>query len=92
MEATMKITGKGNRISLNVGGVRCPVLVRKGPWVPQVRPDMVKIIAKHRAFPASFAAALNVENASDSREDYFEPDCVRIYPGHPLYEAALAVA
>ena len=40
---------------------------------------------KHRA-------AFAVENNSDSREDYFEADCIRLLPGHPLYSAAKAFA
>jgi hypothetical protein len=34
--------------------------------------------------------ALSVENNSDIQSDYFERDCVRLLPGHPLYKMAKA--
>lgn len=88
----MKIAGKGNRVSLVVDSTRVPVTVSAGPWVAGVNPDLIKIRPKKGSFPASVAAALTVENNSDSLTDYFEKDCIRILPGHPLYASAKAAA
>lgn len=90
----IKISGTGNRISLSVNGVRVGVYITVGPWVPQVkRQDMVKLIPKKRYFPQEVKDALNVENNSDSREDWFEPDCVRLYPEDgEIYAAAVKAA
>ena len=88
----MKITGSKNRASVSVGKVRCGIWISAGPWVAGINPDMIKIRAKKRGFPEEVKRALAVENNSDGREDYFESDFVRLFPGHPLYEAAKAAA
>lgn len=85
------------RPALIINGVRCAVTLTAGPWVEGVNPDLIKLRPKKfrgcdGAFPASFRAALDVENLSDSREDYHDTDCIRLLPGHPLYAAAKAVA
>ena len=86
----MRISGKANRVALVIGSTRCPITVHAGPWVAGVSPDLIKIRPKKLSFPAEVSAALAVENNSDTSTDYFEKDCVRILPGHPLYEAAKA--
>lgn len=93
-KSTIKISGTGSRIFLSVNGVRVGINVRTGPWVPQVkRQDMVKLIPKKRYFPQVVKDAMNVENNSDSREDWFEPDCVRLYPEDgEIYVAAVKAA
>lgn len=87
----MKIVGSKARATLVVGKVRCGIQIVTGPWIAGVNPDTIKIRAK-RAFPEAVRQALAVENGSDMRTDYFENDCIRLTPGHPLYEAAKAVA
>jgi hypothetical protein len=87
----MKITGTGNRLALSANGKRCPVYIMGGPWIEGVNPNLIKVQAKKLSFPAEIKAALNVENDSDSREDYFVSDTIRILPGHPLYATARAV-
>lgn len=86
----MKITGKANRINLTVNGIRCGITISAGPWVEGVNPATIKIRPKKYSFPAEVAKAFAVENNSDSREDYFEKDVIRLLPGHPLYAAAKA--
>ena len=89
----MKISGKGNRVSLSVNGVRCGVRVDCGPWNRPELTGMIKLQSKSGiGFPAAVRAALNVQNNSDSREDYFERDSIRLFPGHALYAAAQAAA
>ena len=88
----MKITGSKNRVQLIAGKVRCGIAISAGPWISGVNPDMIKIRAKRLGFPKEIRQLLAVENGSDSREDYFECDSVRLFPGHPLYEAAKAAA
>ncbi len=86
----MKISGTQNRATLAVNGVRCGITVQAGPWVSGVNPDLIKIRPKKHSFPSEVIDALSVENNSDSRSDYFERDCVRLLPGHPLYQMAKA--
>lgn len=88
----MKITGNSNRVTLSANGKRCGITVTTGPWVEGVNPDLIKIRPKKWAFPAEIVEALAVENNSDSREDYFEKDAIRLLPGHPLYDQAKAAA
>jgi hypothetical protein len=71
------ITHQGKRV-----GVRYYV----GPWVPGIDPALIKIRPRKHAFPAEFRSVFAIENNSDSQTDYFEKDCIRILPGHPLYE------
>lgn len=78
---------------LTVNGSRTRVFYSTGPWVEGVNPGTIKIRRNNgRAFPASFREVFAIENNSDSREDYFEADCIRLVPGHPLYEQVKAVA
>ena len=77
------ITHNGKRI-----GIRYSV----GPWVPGVDPATIKIRPKQYSFPAEIRSIFAVENNSDSREDYFEKDTIRVLPGHPLYEQVKAAA
>ena len=89
----MKISGNGNRITLNANGKSAGVTVSgPGGWVEGVDPALIKLRCKRGVFPAAIREALAVENNSDSREDYFEADTIRLLPGHPLYEAARAAA
>ena len=89
----MKISGTKNRVALTVDGVRCAVSVQAGPWVPGVNPSMIKIRPKKSLdFPKAVVDALEVENNSDIHADHFEKDCIRIFPGHPLYDMAKAAA
>ena len=87
----MKLTGSGNRITLTINGKRCGVRVYGGPWISAHLADMVQITPKRYGFPEEFRKALPVQNNSDSREDYFESDKIRLFPGHPLYAAAKAL-
>jgi len=89
---TMKITGKANRINLSVNGKRCGITISAGPWVEGVNSDTIKIRPKKYSFPKEITEAFAVENNSDSLTDYFERDCIRLLPGHPLYDAAKAAA
>lgn len=78
--------------ALTVNGKRASIRIDAGPWVASVPADLIKIRPRKGYFPAEFRAALTVENNSDMREDYFEADCIRLMPGHPLYAAAKAAA
>ena len=84
----MKLTAK----NLTVNGKRAGIWISSGPWIEGVPAELIKIRSKRGAFPAEIRAAFAVENNSDSRTDYFESDCIRLMPGHPLYEAARAAA
>lgn len=77
---------------VSVNGLRVAVRYSAGPWVEGVDPNTIKIRpAKGSTFPAPFRDAFAIENNSDSREDYFEPDCIRVLPGHPAYDAVATV-
>lgn len=78
--------------TLTINGKRAGIRIDAGPWVHGVNPDTIKIRPRKNYFPADFGAALSIENNSDMREDYFEKDCIRLLPGHPLYAAAKAAA
>jgi len=78
--------------TLTVNGKRAGIRICAGPWVPGVPAELIKVRCKKGIFPADIRAAFEVENNSDTREDYFEADCIRLMPGHPLYEAAKAAA
>lgn len=79
-----------NFISAN--GKRAGIRFSAGPWAAHVNPATIKIRAKRGFFPAEIRAAVNVENNSDLRTDYFEGDCIRLVPGDALYELAKAAA
>ena len=81
-----------NRIKLSakfltVNGTRAGIQIAAGPWIAGVPAELIKVRCKRGVFPAGFREALEIENNSDSREDYFEADCIRLMPGHALYEA-----
>ena len=60
---------------------------------PGVDASTIKIRPKKAlSFPKEVADAFEVENNSDLRTDYFEKDCIRLLPGHPLYDMAKAAA
>lgn len=73
---------------LTVNGKRNGIFISKGPWVDGVPADLIKIRARKHFFSAEVRAALAIENNSDMMTDYFESDCIRLMPGHPLYDAA----
>lgn len=77
---------------LTVNGKRASIRISAGPWVAGVPAELIKIRPKNGTFPHEFRDVFTVENNSDMREDYFEADCIRLMPGHPLYEAAKAAA
>lgn len=77
---------KINTKFISVNGQRAGVSYAAGPWVPGVNPDLIKIRPRHAFFPASFREAFDIKNNSDSMTDYFEKDCIRILPSHPLYQ------
>lgn len=84
MTDRIKLTAK----FLTVNGTRAGITICKGPWRAGINPELIKLRAKRGTFPAGFRAALTIENNSDSREDYFEADSIRILPGHPLHQIA----
>ena len=86
------MTIKISKTMMTVNGKRAGITIDTGPWVEGVDPNTIKIRPKRGYFPAGFRAAVSVENNSDSREDYFEADSIRLVPGHPLYSAAKAAA
>jgi hypothetical protein len=86
------MTAKLSKNLLTINGKRAGVRIDAGPWAASVPAELIKIRSKAGCFPAAFRNALQVENNSDSREDYFEADSIRLMPGHPLYETAKALA
>ncbi len=88
MASEAQITGK----VLKANGKRVGIRISAGPWIDGVPADLIKVRPKNGSFPAEIRAAFTVENNSDGREDYFEADCIRLMPGHPLYAAAKAAA
>ena len=48
---------------------------------------------EYRGFSVEIAEAFSIENNTDSQTDYFEKDCIRVTPNHPLYpQVAIATA
>ena len=88
MENRVKLSSK----FITVNGKRAGIRISAGPWVEGVNPDTIKVRCKNGVFPAEIRNAFAVENNSDMREDYFEADCLRLLPGHPLYDMAKAAA
>jgi hypothetical protein len=79
---TIKINSK----FISVNGKRAGVTYAAGPWVAGVNPDLIKVRPRRNySFPAEFRAAFAIENNSNGGEDYFEANCIRVLPGHPLY-------
>jgi hypothetical protein len=76
---------------ITVDGKRVGVTYRAGPWIAGVDPATIKISPKRYSFPAEVRAAFAIENNSDAQTDYFERDCIRLVPGHPLYDQVKAV-
>ena len=83
---------KISKTTISVDGKRNGIRIDTGPWAEGVPAELIKIRCKRGAFSQQIRAAFVVENNSDSREDYFEADSIRLMPGHPLYEAAKALA
>lgn len=83
---------KLSKTTLSVNGNRAGIRTDAGPWVAGLPAEMIKLRPRNRYFPREFGAAIAVENNSDMREDYFEPDCIRLMPGHPLYDTAKSLA
>lgn len=83
-----KLNAKLSKNILTVNGKRAGVRICAGPWVAGVPAELIKIRSKAGVFPPEFRSALQIENNSDMREDYFEADCIRLMPGHPLYDTA----
>ena len=78
---------------LKANGKRVRVFISAGPWLPgAAHPDQIKLRPRSRYFPEEIVSTIKVENNSDSREDYFEADCIRLIPGDALYDAAKAAA
>lgn len=73
---------------LTVNGKRAGIRIDAGPWVAGVPTEMIKLRPRRWSFPREFRSALVIENNSDMREDYFEPDCIRLMPGDALYARA----
>ncbi|MCM8735950.1 hypothetical protein M5E06_17600 [Azospirillum sp. A1-3] len=86
------MTAKLSKTTLTVNGKRAGIRIDAGPWIASVPAETIKLRSKSGCFPAEFRSALTVENNSDGREDYFEVDCIRLLPGHPLYAAAKSFA
>lgn len=86
------MTIKISKTTMTVNGKRVGINIYTGPWVEGVDPRTIKIRPKRSHFPAEFRLAIAVENNSDMRTDYFESDCIRLVPGHPLYDMAAAAA
>jgi len=91
----MKITGNPKNTFLTIEGKRMGIWVSKGPWNAKIggniHPDQIKIRPKSGVFPDAVKALFVVENNSDGITDYYEPDCIRILPGHVLYDMAKAI-
>lgn len=83
---------KLSKSNLTVNGTRCGISISAGPWIEGVNPELVKLRAKRSLFPVEFREAFKVENNSDSMTDYFESDCIRLLPGHPLHAIAKSLA
>ena len=77
---------------IKVIGAKATVRYDAGPWIDGIPADMIKIRPRKNSFPQEFKAAFAVENKSDSREDYFEADTIRVYRNHPLYAQIKAFA
>lgn len=90
----MKITtDKNGRAFMTINGKRIGIFITTGPWVPGVPAELIKVRPRRKSFfPAAFRSVLTIENNSDGMTDYFEADCIRLMPGHPLYDAARQAA
>lgn len=77
---------------ITVDGKRVGVRYDVGPWIEGVPAELIKVRPRNGRFPDCFRAVFEIENRSDAREDYFEPDAIRILPSHPLYEQIRAAA
>lgn len=86
------MTIKLSKTTLTVNGKRAGIRIAAGPWIEGVHPETIKIRAKEGRFPEGFRSAFAVENNSDGMVDYFEVDCIRLLPGHSLYDAAKSFA
>ena len=83
----MKISGTKKNAMLTVNGKRCGVWIQTGRWIGNLE-GMIKLHPKRGYFPTEFRTALTIDNGTDIQADYFEQDSLRLFPGHPLYDAA----
>lgn len=77
---------------MTVNNKKCRIFIHTGPWIDGINPDLIKIRPKDNLFPIEIKSALAVENNSDIMTDYFESDCIRLLPGHSLYQMAKEVS
>jgi hypothetical protein len=74
--------GKLQKCSYSIGN-----LIAKYPAMT------ITIRAKnYNSFSSEVAAEFTIKNDSDGMTDYFENDCIRVLPDHPLYNDVLAAA
>ncbi len=97
MTTNMKLTTQTSKRgfcfhTMSINGKRCGVYISTGPWVDGVPADLIKIRPRKSFFPVEFRSAFAIENNSDCMTDYFEADCIRLMPSHPIYEAAKAAS
>ncbi len=78
--------------NITVNGKRVGVSYSAGPWIDGVNPDLIKIRRRGASSLAALRAAFTIENNSNSGEDYFEADSIRVLPSHPLYALIKAAA
>lgn len=65
----------------------------KGGYAPEAGfPDgTITIYARtYTGFTREVWETFDVKNDTDTMTDYFEKDCIRVKPDHPLYQAVLA--
>ena len=86
------MNAKLSKSLLTINGQRAGIRIDAGPWTSSVPAELIKIRSKKGCFPVAFRTALKIENNSNSQEDYFEADCIRLMPDHPLYAQAKAFA
>ena len=87
MAAAIKINSK----FITVNGKRAGIFVSKGPWNEFAKhPEQIKLRCRKGVFPAEIRNAIKITNNSDMMTDYFESDCIVLFPTDALYEMAKA--
>jgi hypothetical protein len=87
------MTTKISSTCITHDGKRVGVRYFAGPWAAGVDPATIKIRPRRGlCFPSSFRDAFAIENNSDAQSDYFEADCIRVVPSHPLYQQVLTAS
>ena len=77
---------------ISVNGKRAGIRIDAGPWNEFAKhPEQIKVRCKKGIFPIEIRNAIQVTNNSDSREDYFEADCLVLVPGDDLYETVKSI-